>query len=199
MTARCVIVRSIGFPFDSGPNVMTSSLIRERPGVAGKGIWMSSSLPPVAAKRVKISVGMRRSHRGTVAHRLEGDDGLLQRRGRTVTEAQQPPERFTPVGASGTKRDPGLAQPLGPHAEAVRSRAWTGSRRPCRSRRRPGSARRGSRPRRRAGRSRRASSRGPWNPYRLSYDPMPFRAGRGSATSVWAGGLEPDHFLAGVL
>ena len=56
VTAKCVIVRSIGRPFDSGPNVMTSSLIPERPGVAGKGIRIFASLPAVAARRYSYLV-----------------------------------------------------------------------------------------------------------------------------------------------
>jgi Right handed beta helix region len=32
-----VMTRSIGWPFESGPKVMTTSLVRARPGVAGKG------------------------------------------------------------------------------------------------------------------------------------------------------------------
>src|SRR5438045_2731862 len=59
VTHKRVMDRSIGRPFDSGPNVMTTSLVRANPGVAGKGTWISCSPPRVSAKWVTISVGIR--------------------------------------------------------------------------------------------------------------------------------------------
>ncbi len=49
----------MGRPWDSGPNVMTTSLIRVKPGVAGRGIGISWSRPPVLAKWQKIWVGIK--------------------------------------------------------------------------------------------------------------------------------------------
>ena len=80
-----VIDRSIGPPFESGPKVMTTSFVRARPGVAGKGTSICSSRAGVGEVGEDLGRDQACDGRGA-ARRFQGDDRLFHRHAGAVAE-----------------------------------------------------------------------------------------------------------------